>query len=148
MAGYETALINMSSHTKFIFFGLNILVMIICVVQLRFRQLARVLPYILTMKLIVLLSQDVDYDYISYLVMMCLLFQATYCDLVSNLAFFTLAIVIQQIIIVYTTDQEHYNYVTATTVILLLNIILSSILHIIYMCVGKYCLDLKQQILD
>ena len=67
-----------------------------------------------------------------------------YCELISNLVVFTIAIATQQILLPHLfPDFEQGNKLAVCMLVLLVNIIVTSIMHIMAMLIGKFCLGLK-----
>ena len=126
---------------------LNFLRLTVSFVQLKFRWLARTLPYITIIHMAVILQMDLNYkgsQYMSELFQLAFIFQAVYCELISNLTFFTVVVAMQQIFLPHIFPEfEHGNKLLACIILLLLNIIVTSIVHIVVMLVGKSFLDLK-----
>ena len=76
-----------------------------------------------------------------------MVFQVVYCDLISNLAFFTIAVVSQQLLQSYFfTDLGHEVNLTVSISVLFLNIVVTSIMHILVMLVGKFCMELDTKV--
>ena len=70
-----------------------------------------------------------------------------YCELLSNLVVFTIAVAVQQILHPHIFPElEHGNRLSVYMIALLLNIIVSFTTHIVAMLIGKFCLELKSQI--
>ena len=121
----------------------NLLVVLLAMISYKNENAGHLIPYMVYINLTLLLAQDSRIQDFMILLLAVLVFQATYCDLAFNLAFFSTCLGILHLLQTYFEFKNAKETIPNTLVVLICNIFLSCCMHISYMSIGEYIVTIK-----